>query len=184
MFSLMISKHFREIKNSMVGIDEEIERIYDVLKKAKEDGARIWVLGNGGSLAIAQHFAQDLLKMCSVKAQAYNCPSMITAFSNDDGFEYSYFNPLNKLIGNGDVIFIFSCSGKSRNYIEFVSGFPDNSTHKIISVVGTDGGFLKLKSNICAHIKSHDYQVCETAFCFVADMLVKSLMEGGNSCHE
>lgn len=173
---IAVEDYVHKIESSIIGIDDSILEIYKAMVIAKDFNKRILVLGNGGSLAIAQHFAQDLLKLCGIRAMTINCPSLITAHANDDGFEYSFFNPAMKLIDEDDLIFIFSCSGKSRNYIEFVSGFPNNK-NEIISVVGTDGGFLKTKSTFSIHVKSNDYQVCETAFCVIADILVKSLLE-------
>lgn len=164
------------ISESLSGLDPSIYEASKYLEAAKHAGRRVLILGNGGSLAIAQHFAQDLLKLCSIRAWTINCPSILTAHANDDGFEYSFFNPASKLLDPEDPIFIFSCSGKSRNYIEFVSGFPE-IRHPIISVIGTDGGFLKTKSQVSIHVKSNDYQVCETAFCVIADILVKALLE-------
>ena len=174
MLPLRLKNYVKESKASLVDLDDSIEAVFDVLQEVKITNGRIWVLGNGGSLAIAQHFAQDLVKLAGVRAHAMNCPSIITAYANDDQFEYAFFNPVQSLADPRDIIFIFSCSGKSRNFIEFVSGFPD-ANHKIISVVGTDGGFLKTKSSLSIHVNHNDYQVCESAFCNIADILVKSL---------
>jgi phosphoheptose isomerase len=44
----------------MDGLDADIERAFEYLEAAKLTGQRILILGNGGSLAIAQHMAQDL----------------------------------------------------------------------------------------------------------------------------
>lgn len=173
---IQVESYVAELREALVGLDEPILSASKLLGGVKSYGNRVLCLGNGGSLAVAQHFAQDLLKMCDVRAWTISCPSVITAYSNDNGFEYSYFSPAEKLLDEDDIIFIFSCSGKSRNYIEFVSGFP-SIRNQIISVVGTDGGFLKEKSSLSIHIASSDYQVCETAFSIVADILVKSLLE-------
>lgn len=175
MLPLKLKDYLKMVEDSMYGSEESIEKLISEIIAIKDCGKNLWVLGNGGSMAIAQHFAQDLLKMCDVKAQAMNCPSMLSAYANDDGFEYSFFNPVRALSNEGDAIMIFSCSGTSRNYIEFVSGFAERR-NRILSVVGTDGGFLKKKSDVCVHIDSSDYQVCEAAFTVVADIVVKSLM--------
>ena len=42
-------------------------------------------------------------------------------------------------------------------------------------VVGTDGGILKDRGGACVHVKSNEYDVCETAFSVVADMIIKIL---------
>lgn len=173
MLPVRVKWYVREVKASLVETDNSIEQVYKFLKSAKDDGNTVWVLGNGGSLAIAQHFAQDLIKLCSVRAIAVNDPSLLTAYTNDHEFAYSSYGPLQVLRKQGDPVLIFSCSGKSRNYIEFVS----QENHPLLSIVGMTGGFLKEKSDAYVLVKSDDYQVCETAFCIVADILVKSLME-------
>lgn len=134
--------------------------------KARLDGARVWTLGNGGSLAIAQHFAQDILKMHGVRAQCLNDASVITAYSNDEGFENSFYGALAKLIDPRDLIFVFSCSGKSPNYKKIFE-FPN----KKVAVVGTDGGFMKEMADVCIHVQHDDYRVCESAFGIVADLI-------------
>lgn len=170
-----VSGYIEKIQKSMEGLEGPLKKAFKHLAQAKESGRRVWILGNGGSLAIAQHFAQDLVKLVGMRAHTINCPSFLTAYTNDDGFEFSYSNPLDKLADPEDVVVIFSCSGKSRNYWQLVNSDPEKR-RKIISVVGTDGGFLATNSEVSIHIKSDDYQVCETAFCVVADVLAKSLM--------
>lgn len=170
---IQLEQYFGEISRSIEGLDEQVSEALSQLRAAKDIGRRVLCLGNGGSLAIAQHFAQDLLKLARVRAWTINCPSMITAHANDDGFNRSFFNPAMKLLDPGDPIFIFSCSGKSPNYEPF-SLITENP---IIAIVGTDGGFLKTRSKVSIHVKSNDYQVCETAFCVIADILVKAVLE-------
>lgn len=172
-----ISRYIDNIKAAIGNVDRQVIKISNMISSTKSENGRIWVAGNGGSLAIAQHFAQDLVKACGVRAHALNCPSMITAYSNDEGFEYSYFLQLKTLADPKDILVIFSCSGKSRNYIEFVSSFG-KTQNPVIAIVGTDGGFLKDKAGTSVHIRSNDYQVCEAAFCIISDMVVKNLMEG------
>ena len=168
--SSAVKNHLNILDKAMASIKDS--SIFDMIS-AISGANYVWVLGNGGSLAIAQHFAQDLLKMCEVKALAMNDPSVITAYTNDHSFEWAYYNPLNTLKNENDIVIIFSCSGRSRNYTEFVT----EKKGKLLSVVGTTGGFLKEKSDLCIHVDSEDYQVCETAFCIICDLIVRSLVK-------
>ena len=171
--------YISEIEKSLAGCDEMIEKIVSVLLNLRKTGSRLWILGNGGSMAIAQHFAQDLLKMRGIRAHALNCPSILTAYTNDYAFDYSAYGPIKVLAQEGDIIFIFSCSGKSRNYIEFVSW----GEYPIISIVGTDGGFLKEKSTFCVHVSHYDYALCESAFSVIADLISLGLEKNeGDIC--
>lgn len=170
---MKVEDYLSEIRTATEGIEEGVKQIAELIFSADRMGRRVWILGNGGSLAVAQHFAQDILKMCGLKAQTINCPSTITAYANDDGFGMAYYKPLFVLADPDDLVIIFSCSGKSRNYIEFVSSLGQR--FKIVSVTGTDGGFLAELSAVSVRVRSSDYQVCETAFCVISDLILREL---------
>ncbi len=172
MIRIGVSNYLATVQRSLENCAPSISLAIDMIVKNSRAGRILWVLGNGGSLAIAQHFAQDLLKLGNVRAIAINCPSLISAYANDDGFENVYFNPLSKLRTRDDLVMIFSCSGSSRNYEKFMAA----GSIPIISVVGTNGGFLKQNSDLFIHVKTPDYQVAETAFCVIADLILKNLM--------
>lgn len=149
------------------GIEAGVEKFVDFLDKTRMEKKGIWILGNGGSLAVAQHFAQDLVKAHGIRAQCLNDPSIITAYANDERFDYAYFYPLMTLRHEGDATLIFSVSGRSRNYIEFVS----QESSPLLAVVGKDGGFLKENADLSIHVKTEDYALCETAFSMVCDLI-------------
>lgn len=166
-------KYLNSISDALKGQEAAIQAALHEVVQTQMIGARMWVLGNGGSLAIAQHFAQDMLKVHGIKAQCMNDGSVITAFTNDHGFEWSMYDPLKVLIDPDDLIFAFSCSGKSRNYEQVFDKFKNRK----VAVVGTDGGFMKQKATVCVHAKSNDYIVCEAAFGVVSDLINKRLGE-------
>lgn len=159
--------YLAEITRVVAGLDPKVKEAADMLSLAKRAKRRVWAIGNGGSMAIAQHFAQDLLKTRGVRAHTLNDPSVITAYSNDVAFDYCHFSPLETLRDDGDCVVIFSCSGRSRNYIHFKSV----GVRPLIAIVGTDGGFLKDSADICIHVKHENYAVCETAFCVISDLI-------------
>ena len=167
-----VDDYILKIDKALAGRDMDIARLSESILSLKKSGRTLFTIGNGGSLAVAQHFAQDLLKACGVKAICLNDPSVITAYSNDLGFRYSSFEPLRLLSVPGDAAIIFSVSGMSRNYIEV---FSDKKI-PIFSVTGKDGGFVLSKSDVGIHIDSSDYQVCETAFQIVCDIVCNNIM--------
>ncbi len=113
-------KHFEGVARALEKVDKvEVENAIGLLRKAKEDKGFVWVIGNGGSAATAEHFSNDLLKMAGIRAIAL--PGMvptITAYGNDDGWENMFKNPLLGLHGPQDVLVVISCSGNSENVVE------------------------------------------------------------------
>lgn len=116
----ILSSHFAEVSAMLLSIDrEEITRSITILHEAKEHGARVWIVGNGGSAATAAHFANDLTKMAKIKAFAVaDMTPVVTAFGNDDGWENMFSNALKVYYEPGDVVVAISCSGESRNVVE------------------------------------------------------------------
>ena len=85
--------------------------IVEKIKKAK----RIYLIGNGGSYANAQHIANDLLA-CGIKAYTLE-PSALTAFANDYGFHTVFARWLEVVGTSEDLLIALSGSGKSPNIL-------------------------------------------------------------------
>lgn len=60
---------------------------YDLTIRAREHGRTIYLIGNGASASMASHFAADLAKNGRLHAQVFSDLALITAISNDMGYE-------------------------------------------------------------------------------------------------
>ncbi|MDO9444906.1 MAG: SIS domain-containing protein [Dehalococcoidia bacterium] len=91
---------------------------------AAERGANVYVVGNGGSAAMASHFTNDLMKGAGVPGQPAirafclndNVP-LLTAWSNDDAFEVAIQRQVEDLARAGDLLVVISTSGRSPNLV-------------------------------------------------------------------
>ncbi|HIH24384.1 TPA: SIS domain-containing protein [Candidatus Woesearchaeota archaeon] len=97
-----------------------IENVVNVLFDAWKKGNTVFVFGNGGSAADASHFAADLAKTTMVpgksrlKAYCLNeNVSMITAWTNDEGWGSVYEGQLQGYHQPGDVCIALSVHGGS-----------------------------------------------------------------------
>lgn len=76
----------------------------------------LWVCGNGGSMATAQHWACDLSKAAGRRVQALGGnAAVLTAWSNDNDYAGAFGAELNRLVQPGDALICISCSGASSN---------------------------------------------------------------------
>lgn len=76
----------------------------------------LWICGNGGSMATAQHWACDLSKAAGVRAQALGSnPAVLTAWANDNDYAGALGAELSRLARPGDRLICISCSGTSSN---------------------------------------------------------------------
>ena len=105
-------------------IDVMAEKILTTLKK----GGKLFVCGNGGSAADAQHFAAEIVSSFSLGLKRQSLPalaltvdtSVITAIANDFGFEMIFARQIDGLATSADSLLAISTSGESLNCIKAV----------------------------------------------------------------
>ena len=115
-----------EVHNKLINLHNEIKtasiKILNTLKKKK----KIFICGNGGSAADAQHLAAEFLVRLRPKVNRQPLPiislaqdtSTITACANDYSFEKLFSRNLQALYSNGDLLITISTSGMSKNIID------------------------------------------------------------------
>ncbi len=106
------------------------------LKKAGKKRT-IFLIGNGGSAAIAEHMAVDLTKNAGLRAMAISGTPMLTTFANDFGYEKIYAKALEVFARPGDILIAISSSGASKNILNAV-GAAKRKKMKVITFSGFD----------------------------------------------
>jgi phosphoheptose isomerase len=118
--------HVDRVSQTLKALDKS--RLQDlsflIAKKVFEEGSALFICGNGGSFAIATHFATDLHKIgidfevASRIVSLGTNSSLTSAISNDYGFNFIFAKELSNLAKPGDIIFVISSSGTSPNILE------------------------------------------------------------------
>jgi D-sedoheptulose 7-phosphate isomerase len=85
------------------------------LRDVREQDGVVYLIGNGGSNAIASHTAVDLVNTCRMKAFALTDASQLTCMANDHGYPEVFKAPLENLFRPGDALIAISSSGASPN---------------------------------------------------------------------
>jgi len=135
---------------------DQIWEIGRVLSRSLKQGKKILFCGNGGSAADALHLAAELVvrlrkgpKRKALPALALPTnPSLLTACSNDFGFEQVYARQLEALGQRGDCLVAISTSGKSAN-VNLACQVARKKGLKVISLLGNRGG----KQSALSHYK-------------------------------
>jgi D-sedoheptulose 7-phosphate isomerase len=102
----------------------QLEKIAEIWVESLTSGKRILFAGNGGSAADAQHLAAELVVRFCTNRRALpglaltTDTSVLTACSNDLGFENVFARQVEALGQPGDVLVAISTSGESRNIVE------------------------------------------------------------------
>ncbi len=91
--------------------------ISDLLKLLPPATQKLFVVGNGGSAAIAMHSLVDYLNVAGLKTVNLFGPPSITCMANDYGFENVFSKQIEILAEKDDILFAISSSGNSLNIL-------------------------------------------------------------------
>lgn len=119
-----IQEHI-EVLNSFYEKDfAALQNIAIDIARRLSEGACIFIFGNGGSSAEAQHFSAELLGRFEREgrppARAYclcSDTATLTALANDFGYDTVFSRQVQGLARPGDILFGISTSGTSRNVL-------------------------------------------------------------------
>jgi D-sedoheptulose 7-phosphate isomerase len=119
----------------------------EVIKRYKL-GGRIYIAGNGGSAADAQHLAAEFVSKLAkdrspLPAEALTVDSSIlTAIGNDYGFEKIFSRQIIGKVTSKDIFLAITTSGMSQNILEALKVCKEMGIPSIL-FTGKDGGLAK-----------------------------------------
>ncbi|MCX8080353.1 MAG: SIS domain-containing protein [Bacteroidia bacterium] len=136
------------------------KQAFELLEKNRST-ASVFFVGNGGSMAICSHMAEDFAKIGKFRAFSMSDPSLITCFANDYGYENAYAEWLKIYFNNNDILIAISSSGKSKNILNAVQMAKEKNGN-IITLSGFDeNNPLSKSGNVNFHIPVSNYGVVE-----------------------
>ncbi len=169
---------FKAVTDNPEAVSEKLSQIFTLLLDAYASGSTIYIMGNGGMAATANHFICDLVKG-TVKGgwnKRFKAVSLcadialLSAIINDtsDNWVGMYSTQLWNCREN-DILIALSVSGSSPNIVQAVRVAKERGM-KVVSFIGNvkvNGRFgikiLKKRSDILVRFPSEDYQVVEDA---------------------
>ncbi len=131
-----------------------LEQIADRIISGFDAGGRLFLLGNGGSAADAQHIAAELVGRFKRDRKALPAialttdSSILTAVTNDIGGEYIFARQIEALVTDCDVVWALSVSGRSPNVLRALEAARAIGAFSI-GFTGRSGGQLEELCNLC-----------------------------------
>lgn len=156
----------------------EIGDFIRTLLDARERGANIFFIGNGGSAATASHFANDIAIGTNDYERPFRAMSLVdnvpvvTAIGNDFGYEEIFVRQLRVLARRGDVLVAISASGNSPNLLRAFE-WAGAAGVRTVALTAFDGGAMKKMADQGVHVPTapKEYGPAEDAH-MVLDHLV------------
>ncbi len=167
----------------------EIEKLSSTLIQAWRKGTKIYICGNGGSSANAQHIANDLIYgigMTSLNSKD-NCPginiealtsnsNIITCLANDIGYENIFSYQLEVKGKENEILIVLSGSGNSPNIVNALKKANEKKMHTY-ALLGFDGGICKTIAQNSIHIPLKDMEVAEDSQMIIFNICKKWLID-------
>lgn len=161
---------------------QAVARFVVMLLEARERGAMIFFMGNGGSAATASHFANDLVIGTRSPGKPFRVLSLtdnmatLTALANDFGFDEIFVRQVKALGRPGDVLVGISASGNSANLVHAFEHAACAGI-KTFALTAFDGGKMRKMADDGIHVPTArgDYGPAEDAH-LILDHLVVSYL--------
>ena len=148
-----------EVMANMGALENQIAEAGALCAEALEKNKRIYLCGNGGSAADAQHIAAELIGRFVSDRRALPAvalttdTSAITAIGNDYGFDDVFSRQVTGLCREGDVLIAISTSGNSVNVLNAVDCARACGT-RVVGLSGKSGGELRGKCDVSLVVPS------------------------------
>ena len=169
-----------ELLNAILSLARKTARAY-------ETGHKVLLMGNGGSAADAQHIAAELVGRFRLRRKALPAialttdSSILTAVSNDFGFEECFARQVEALAAAGDIVIAISTSGRSANIVRAVGSARAIGCY-IAAFTGRTGGDLAGKSDALLAVPSEETPRIQEAHSLIGhmfcDLVERELFEG------
>ena len=158
------------LQHALLTVDsKQIEAAQAALMDLSQAGKRVYVVGNGGSAAIADHLCCDWTKgthcagHSAIRTQSFSSNvALYSAIANDYGFENVFSTQVEFFGEAGDILVAISSSGNSQNILSAAKAARERGM-TVIGLSGFSGGKLVEASDIALHVNIDNYGIVEDA---------------------
>jgi len=167
------------------GIETVVAAAEAITNSLKSNG-RVYLCGNGGSAADAQHIAGELVGRFKRERKALPAvalttdTSVITSISNDDSFEHTFVRQVEALVTEGDILWAISTSGTSANVIAAAELAKEKGAC-VLAFTGRSNSKLEQIADICfcADDKStaRSQEIHQLAYHIICDLVEQSFAD-------
>ena len=173
-----------KLRKNIINSSEDISFIIEKIYKCLKGNNKVFICGNGGSAADAQHISAEFLVRLNPKKNRKSYPiiclgndmTYLTACGNDYGFDKIFSRHLSGLNKEDEdnILICLSTSGNSKNII---NALKQAKSEKIFSIsfLGKGGGKAKKISSKCITISSTNTALIQEEHMFIAHYILNSV---------
>lgn len=168
--SFAATQYFASLQEVLSRLDlSVIDQMTEAIWENYENGHSLYIFGNGGSAALASHFACDIGKGTATPGRKRlravsltdNVP-LLTALANDLAYKDIFSEQLADLAARGDMALAISGSGNSPNVVQGLEEARKIGLRTLV-LTGFAGGRVKALADLCLVVPSDNMQHIEDA---------------------
>ena len=173
-----------KLKNSLKKEFKSISKVINLIYSTIKNGKKVFICGNGGSAADAQHLSAEFLVRLrpGINRKPYPLISLaldtstLTACGNDYNFKYIFSRNLDALGDEKDTLICISTSGNSPNILEVLKKSKRKKINSI-SLLGFNGGKAKKISDFSIIVKNRNVARIQECHIFLGHFILEKVEE-------
>jgi D-sedoheptulose 7-phosphate isomerase len=160
--------------------------IAEMIVQSLRAGGTLYLCGNGGSAADAQHIAGEFIGRFRIERRALPAvalstdTSVLTCIGNDYDFDRVFARQVEALAKPGDLLWAFSTSGTSPNVLQAAEAARRKGV-RVIAFTGRANSKLQASADLCfcaeAALTARSQEIHQLAYHIICDLVEQSLSD-------
>jgi D-sedoheptulose 7-phosphate isomerase len=164
---------------------ETIAAVAEAIIRSLAQNGTVYLCGNGGSAADAQHIASELVGKYEQERRGLAAvalttdSSVMTSISNDYGYKSVFSKQVEALVRKGDVFWAISTSGTSANIVS-AARLAKEKGACVIAFTGRSGSELERISDICfcaEGLTARSQEIHQLGYHIICKLVEQSLLK-------
>ena len=178
-----IETHKKMLAELKEGAIETIAAAAEAITRALKQNGTVYLCGNGGSAADAQHIAGELVGRFKRERKALAAvalstdTSILTSIANDYAYENVFARQVEALVREGDILWAFSTSGTSPSIIAAAQSAKEKDA-LVLAFTGTTNSRLEEIADICfcadSESTARSQEIHQLAYHIICDLVEQS----------
>ncbi len=165
---------------------ETVVAAAEMIVQSLQAGGTLYLCGNGGSAADAQHIAGEFVGRFRAERRALPAvalstdTSVLTCIGNDYSYERVFARQVEALVRPGDILWAFSTSGTSPNVCQAADAARRKGA-RVIAFTGRANSPLEAAADLCfcaeASLTARSQELHQLAYHIICDLVERSFRE-------
>ena len=169
-----LNNYWNEYENLIINQrdDKAIISFRNAIKDTVKSNGKLYFVGNGASASLSSHAATDFTKQAKIEARAFNDHNLITALSNDYGYENWVAKAIEYYVKPPDRVIFISVSGNSPNLINGLN-YAKSQEIASSSITGSNPkNYLRLNADSSIWVNSQSYNIVESMHTILVTLII------------